>query len=216
MAVYSIGGNRHRNFGTLFGDGIFTQDGARWKHSREILRPLFSLTRTGILAQLEVHTKQLAKCIPPNEFVDLQPLFFRFTLDTTTYLLFGKSMHSLRPPPAQDAASARVEEFTEAFRIAQEILFRRERLGDFYWMYKEREYRKYCSIVHRFVDEMVQAALSEKPRNDGAGDVYSFLSDLIRETRDRRVLRDQLLNIMLAGRDTTACCLTWTLYALPE
>lgn len=28
-------------------------------------------------------------------------------------------------------------------------------------------------------------------------------------------LRDQLLNVLLAGRDTTACCLSWTLYVSP-
>ena len=27
-------------------------------------------------------------------------------------------------------------------------------------------------------------------------------------------LRDQLVNVLLAGRDTTACCLSWTLYVL--
>ena len=204
-------GNRYRNFGQLFGDGIFTQDGARWKHSREILRPLFSLNRTHVLMQIEEYSMQLAKCIPSDGFVDLQPLFFRFTLDTTTFLLFGKSMHSLQPNPTQDAMSARIAEFTEAFRVAQEILFRRERLGGFYWIYKIKEYRTDCSVVHEFIDDMVQAALLENPQNDEAGDAKHFLHALIQETRDPRALRDQFLNILLAGRDTTACCLARTL-----
>ena len=29
-------------FGPFQGDGIFTQDGESWRHSREMLRPLFS------------------------------------------------------------------------------------------------------------------------------------------------------------------------------
>ena len=210
IAVYGLG-QRHRNFGKLLGDGIFTQDGALWKHSREILRPLFSLTRKSILVQLKEHTDQLLQLIPSNEFVDLQPLFFRFTFDTTTFLLFGKSLHSLQPRLAQGAMSARVAEFSEAFRVAQDLLFRRERLGELYWLYGSREYRKNCKIVHQFIDEVVQETLSGAYQDETI-DEQCFLNSLIRETRDPKVLRDQLLNIMLAGRDTTACCMTWTLF----
>ena len=105
-------------------------------------------------------------------------------------------------------------EFTEAFRVAQEILFRRERLGDFYWIYKGKEYHRNCSIVHGFIDEIVQAALLEAPQTVEAGDAKFFLGALIHETRDHKALRDHLLNLLLAGRDTTACCLTWTLYVI--
>ena len=207
-------GNRHRNFGQLFGDGIFVQDGAKWKHSRELVRPLFSSNRINILLQIEEHTERLAECMRSDEFIDLQPLFFRFTLDTTTYLLFGKSMHSLQSSPSQDVASRRVAEFTEAFQVAQDILFRRERLGDFYWIYKPREYQRNCVIVHKFIDEIVQAALLETPKDTESSDTHFFLNTLIQETRDSKALRDQLLNILLAGRDTTACCLTWTLWVI--
>ena len=211
VAVYSLG-QRHRNFGPLLGDGIFTQDGAPWKHSRDMLRPLFSLNRANIVSQIGEHTEHLVKCIPMTGFVDLQPLFFQFTLDTTTFLLFGKSINSLQTAPTQDATSARVAEFSEAFRASQDMIFYRERLGDFYWVLGDRKYRKSSSVVHRFIDEAAQEALSEEYQDNKTRDVHCFLDALIQETRDRKVLRDQLLNIMLAGRDTTACCLTWTLY----
>jgi len=154
----------------------------------------------------------LVNCIPTGEFIDLQPLFFQITFDTTTYLLFGKSMNSLKATSTHDAASAAEAEFSEAFRISQYYLFRRGRLGDLYWLIGGKEFQKHCSIVHRFIDEAVQEALSVEYQDGKAADVHSFLDALIQETRDPRFLRDQLLNVMLAGRDTTACCLTWTLY----
>ena len=40
---------------------------------------------------------------------------------------------------------------------------------------------------------------------------FVFLDALIAETKDPKVIRDQLVNILLAGRDTTACLLSWTL-----
>ena len=76
------------------------------------------------------------------------------------------------------------------------------------------EFRRHCSTVHKFIDEAVQEALSVKYQDGKSADVHSFLDALIKVTRDPRVLRGQLLNLMLAGRDTTACCLTWTLYVI--
>ena len=179
-----------------------------------MLRPLFSLNRANIFTQVEEHTEHLVSCIPSNEFTDLQPLFFQFTFDTTTYLLFGKSMNSLQAKSTQDAASAKEAQFAESFRISQDYLFRRGRLGDLYWVIDSTDFRRHCSNVHKFIDEAVQEALSAEYQHAKSADVHSFLDALIKETRDPRVLRDQLLNVMLAGRDTTACCLTWTLYVM--
>ena len=212
MTVYGLGARRP-TFAPLLGDGIFTQDASPWKHSRDMLRPLFSLNRANIFTQVEEHTEHLLQCIPANEFSDLQPLFFQFTFDTTTFLLFGKSMNSLQiASTTPNAVNAREAEFSEAFRVSQDYLFRRGRLGDLYWLIGGKEFRKSCSIVHRFIDDAVQEALLTYFSEGKAVDVHSFLDALIQETRDPRILRDQLLNVMLAGRDTTACCLTWTLY----
>ena len=123
-------------------------------------------------------------------------------------------MNSLQATSTQDAVTAREIEFSEAFRVSQHYLFRRGRLGDAYWLIGGKEFRRQCSIVHRFIDEAVQEALSVDHQHQKPEDVHSFLDALIQETRDPRVLRDQLLNVMLAGRDTTACCLTWTLYVM--
>ena len=173
-----------------------------------MLRPLFSLNRANIFTQVEEHTERLVNCVQPNEFFDLQPLFFQFTFDTTTFLLFGKSLNSLPSASTQNTASAGEAQFSESFRIAQDYLFRRSRLGGQYWLIGGPQFRKHCSNVHQFIDQAIQEALSEN-REDT--DAHSFLDALIQTTRDPRVLRDQLLNVLLAGRDTTACCLTWTL-----
>ncbi|CAF9905365.1 MAG: hypothetical protein HETSPECPRED_004969 [Heterodermia speciosa] len=160
--------------------------------------------------------KHLVTCIQVDHFTDLQPLFFQFTFDTTTFLLFGKSMSSLQATPTQDAVIARETEFSEAFRVSQHYLFRRGRLGDSYWLIGGKDFRKQCSTVHRFIDAAVQEALSVKRQQNQAEYAHSFLDDLIQETRNPKVLRDQLVNMMLAGRDTTACWLTWTFRLLAQ
>ncbi len=43
---------------------------------------------------------------------------------------------------------------------------------------------------------------------------YTFLHALASFTRDRTILRDQLVAVLLAGRDTTASTLSWTFYEM--
>lgn len=160
--------------------------------------------------QIKECVQNLINCIPIDGVVDLQPLFFRLTFDTTTFLLFGKSMSALNAKNVADQES----EFAKAFNLGQEYLSHRGRLGEFYWLMSDRAFRNACKVCHRFVDQAIKEALedSKKPTpktNDQKE--YIFIDALIQETQDPKVLRDQCLNILLAGRDTTACCLSWTL-----
>jgi cytochrome P450 len=209
-------GDRPKVFAPLLGSGIFTQDGESWKHSRDLLRPLFLSNRVDNFVQIQEHVERLIDCIPSNEAVDLQALFFRFTLDTTTYLLFGRSINSLRDHNPQ------TEAFADSFMLAQDYLARRGRLGGFYWLIGGAEFRSACATVHKFIDDHIADALAEIPSSSTPATAtadepenekwskYGFLGTLLRETRNPTILRDQLLNVLLAGRDTTACCLTWT------
>lgn len=43
---------------------------------------------------------------------------------------------------------------------------------------------------------------------------YSFIIDLWKEMRDEKLVRDQLLHILVAGRDSTAALLSWTFFHL--
>lgn len=192
------------------GSGIFTQEGAEWKHSRELLRPQFMSNRFQNLEQIKRSVQDLIECIPSSGIVDLQPLFFRLTFDTTTFLLFGRSMSSL----ASEEVAGQESEFADAFNVGQDYLAHFGRLGDFYWVANDREFRKACDTCHKFVDNAVKKALEDSKRQTtemAERKHYVFIDALIQETQDPKVLRDQCLNVLLAGRDTTACCLSWTL-----
>lgn len=113
-------GVRYGVFSPLLGNGIFTQEGAAWKHSRELLRKQFIRTQYQNLDIFREHVDNLIACLPVEEgTVDLQPLFFSLTLDTTTALLLGRSVYSLKAPTAEDVEN---REFTENFNMAQEGL----------------------------------------------------------------------------------------------
>ena len=137
--------------------------------------------------------------------VDLQPLFFRFTFDTITALLFGKSVYSLRKD-----ASKQEKRFAESFDIAQQYLVKRYRLLDLYFLIDGTKFRQACKSVHEFVDQIIDQGLSfssQRPQQNR----YRFLEVVANDVGDKAALRDQLLNILLAGRDTMSCLLSWTL-----
>jgi len=152
-------------------------------------------------------TEKLIALIPDASPVDLQPLFFRFTLETTTYLLFNKSIGALEQSDDEGIVSKEME-FAEAFTVAQDYLAQRGRLGDLYWLIGGLKFWRACRTVHGFVDSMIKARIEAKSYDDSD---YVFLDALLQKTNDVFVLRSQVLNVLLAGRDTTACCLTWAL-----
>lgn len=72
--------------------------------------------------------------------------------------------------------------------------------------------------MNAFINIYVQEALQlsqEGPEAKSKSDAgYTFLHELVSHTRDPKVLRDQLVAVLLAGRDTTASSLSWTIYEL--
>lgn len=202
-------GVRSDNFRPLLGDGIFTQEGEAWKTSRDLLRPQFLQTRTKSFGHMQTEIEKFIHTLEasPERKMDLQPLFFRLTLDTTMAVLFGKPVNNSEPQGAADEAA-----FARAFDHAQHRIASRARLGDFYWLLGGKEFRDACETVHSFVENIVADALEEtkSDRTEDSADRYVFLRELIKKTRDPLVLRDQLLNVLLAGRDTTGCLLSWT------
>jgi cytochrome P450 len=193
----------------MFGDGIFTQEGHAWKHSRQILRPQFLHRQYEDLVVFEEAVNDLLEAIEGSsdskDIVDLQPLFFRFTLDTTTSFLFGESVQSQRAPYFVGEQT-----FAEAFNIAQEYVAKRFRLLDLYWLIGGRKFRDACDQVNKFADNIIDQNLA-RDRTCGSQQKYVFLDSVAESTPNRIALRGQIVNILAAGRDTTACLLSWTL-----
>lgn len=153
------------------------------------------------------HVDSLIAHLPVKGDADLQPLFFSLTLDTTTALLFGKSVYSLRADIDQ-AVENRV--FSESFNLAQEGLAKRFRIAPLHFLYNPSDFKQACQNVHRFVERYIEELGLSVGRNTGE-DSQTFINQIAKESASTEDLRDQLLNVLLAGRDTTACCLSWTL-----
>lgn len=66
--------------------------------------------------------------------------------------------------------------------------------------------------VHSFADKIIDCNLSHEMADEE--DRYVFLQAMAKRTPSRTALRSQIINILTAGRDTTACLLSWTFFLL--
>ena len=211
---YSLGQRRRRAFLPLLGDGIFTTDGVAWHNSRDLLRPNFSRSQVGDLEIFERHCDHLIQAIPRDgSTVDLQDLFFRLTMDSATEFLFGESTNCLAPGISTQSNAA----FATAFNRAQEKVGMGARSGPFAVM-PNRQFKRDIKTCHEFVDHYVRQGLKHREVKDvekGDGR-YIFLHELCKQTTDPVQIRSELLNILLAGRDTTASLLSNVWFVLAK
>uniref|UniRef100_A0A060T8H8 ARAD1D06842p n=1 Tax=Blastobotrys adeninivorans TaxID=409370 RepID=A0A060T8H8_BLAAD len=220
---------RHSAFLTLLGDGIFTLSGNGWYHSRAMLRPQFSNEQVSRLHDIERCMQafiNLAKVQSAGgRYFDIQENFFKLTIDTATEFLFGESTDCLSAAleeaknPGTQVQNKAVE-FAECFNYGQYILSLKFGVANsFHPLVGGKKYNYSRKVCHDFVDGYVRMALDqadqEKPeKDDEEHKSYVFLKELTRETRDPIVMRDQALNILLAGRDTTASLLSFAFAVL--
>lgn len=233
FADFDLGPMRRGNFWPLLGNGIFTQDGPDWEHSRAMMRPQFAREQVSDLDLEEKHVQNMMRALDIHlnqenrtESVDLQVLFFRLTLDSATEFLFGESVDSqLQLMPGYEIEkrgdSPESFDFATAFDQGQMTLATRARFAHLYWLVNPKDFKNACRVCHTFIDHFVRLALSkdsrEKELEKGiAGGKYVFLEALAAVTQDPIDLRSQLLNILLAGRDTTASLLGWLFLCLSK
>jgi len=84
----------------------------------------------------------------------------------------------------------------------------------------DAKFREGVKVIHKFADDIVEDALQRYKNADlekhGSlkKERYVFLHELLKQTQDRYTLRSELLNVLLAGRDTTAGLLSNTWHVL--
>ena len=166
-----------------------------------------------LLRMMERHFQVLLRSIPTDGTTfDLQQLFFHFTMDTATEFLLGSSTHTLAPTKSGEREARFVEDYLvcciEAVRQIQMGPLRGMSVNLKAAGAKERAW----AYIDRFVDEALDMRRSGKldflveegMEADVTGVKYSFIREIARDTDDRAMLRDQILNVLLASRDTTA------------
>lgn len=218
---------------SLLGTGVFNSDGDMWRFHRSITRPFFSKDRISHFdifdrhadAALQIMKKRFKEGYP----VDFQDVVGRFTVDSASEFLFGHDIRSLDgslPYPSYAATRNAPDEsnaFFKAFRQAQIDTASRTRLSLAwplfeFWKDKTKEQLK---LVRLTLDPLLKQAIENKKRRSPdekieADQAETLLEYLVEQTEDEAILRDEILNLAVAGQETTMATLTFAIYMLAE
>lgn len=206
-------GGRFDHLRPFLGDSIFINDGEKWSSARQMLRFHLSEDRISDMRILDKNADSVISYIERQKdesgyVTDVESMFLCYTMDMITEFLLGISPHSLNNPH---------DKFSAAFHDIQVYSGQIARAGPLSFLIPQRRYRDALKVLDEYIEPYVRHAVCQ--HSDGfqlepteIGD--SFLLTLAGTEKDPKFLRDSIVTVLFAGRDSTASTLTWLLYEL--
>jgi hypothetical protein len=192
-------------------------------------RPFFSKDRIAHFDIFDRHAtdaiNRMKQRLKEGYPVDFQDAISRFTLDSATEFLFGSDVQSLSaglPYPKTSSAYPHspvhlnnedhpANRFAYAFGQAQSLSAFRSRFG-VNWPLREFWHdacKGHMNVVSGYIDPILNDAVAVRRQQGPASSEVkeveegdTLLSHLVDLTQDTKILKDEILNIMIAGRDT--------------
>lgn len=195
------------------GDGLLTSSGELWKTQRRTIQPVFQNKRiagkAGIVAQEAAQLVARLRAHAGGGPVDVLHEMTGFTLGVLGTTLL-------------DADLGGFDSIGESFEAVQDqAMFEMETMGlvpQWLPLRGQRRFRRARKDLQGIVNQLV-AERKANPRPDG-DDVLTRLIQSTAEEADPRVgarrMRDELITLLLAGHETTASTLGWSLHMLDE
>lgn len=206
----------HELLSPLLGESIFTTNGEVWKKQRELLRPSFEMTRINkvfnLMSEAVADMMDRFSKYPNHAIIEVDEAMTFITAD----VIFRTIMSSkLDEEKGKKILNAFVTFQEQSVHTAMRRMFRFPKwlsyvLGD-------RKRAKAGDVIRQVLSNII------KPRYDMADnaefeDILGSLLLVVDADTNKRFsfeeILDQVAMLFLAGHETTASSLTWTLYLL--
>lgn len=214
------------SFQYFLGEGVFSSDQrGLWSWHRSLTRPHFTRDRVSEMHACEEHIPRvitwLEKRSEAVEAVDIQDVFSRFTLTCGSQHLFGKCLDMLNDllhdRPVKEClidpavfSQGLADALKDGLKFMLLPSFLRRSIQAFLMPNK----------AIKSVFEVVDSLIAEKEKSDVTKhlaedqDEQDLLDHLRRSGCSAELVRFELLNILIAARDTTSSLLTSCIYEL--
>ncbi|CAO3649312.1 unnamed protein product [Cunninghamella echinulata] len=210
----------------LLGHGIFNANGEVWRYQRKTASQIFNVKnfRDHFTQIFVEHINYMAVNIfdiamKNGTTVDFHDIMFKFTLDSFVKLGFGVDLYAL-------STKGKVP-FASSFDTVQQNAYIRFTNPYHKWTEKLRDLLFPWNISIRQhinkIDEFAYEVIKKRRQEIQQGEQFNDLLSRFMETKNEKgqllndtELRDVVLNMVIAGRDTTAQALSWTFYSLME
>lgn len=196
----------------LLGRGLLTSEGAFWRRQRRIAAPAFHRKRiAGFADAMAELAEDMQRGWQPaaasGAALDMQSEMSRVTMKIIAQAMFSDGLDEEEARRVGDAIRA----------LDRHRLRFRDFIGVPEWLPRLPDLRVRAAV--RVIDRTVNRLIAERradPRD--RGDLLSmFMLAEDEETGERmtdRQLRDEVITMFMAGHETTATALVWTLHAL--
>ncbi|WP_433229475.1 cytochrome P450 [Actinomadura formosensis] len=187
----------YRPLRAVLGDGLLTSEGETWRRHRRLVQPVFSQRHiVGFVPQMVETAERFVRRWPDGVMLDAAGELRKLTLDIVGRALFGSELagEAQRTGRALEALQRGtvIGTFLPGVTAKRELYRRVPGLGG--------------AIAH--LDGMVQRVV----QGGSGGELLNLLKE--RGEFDAEELRDEVLTLLLAGHETTAASLAWTLVLL--
>ncbi|MCE3051849.1 hypothetical protein HAX54_050984 [Datura stramonium] len=225
-------GPKFKEFFDVLGDGIFNSDMDLWKIQRKTTHSLITHQQFHKFLIKTSRHKVEKGLIPVLDhvchkgvIVDLQDLFQRFTFDTTCTLVTGYDPGCVSidfPDVPFSKAMDDAEEAILVRHIMPEVIWRLQkllRIGEEKKLIKAWETMD--TVIGSYISKK-RAELKTNQLKEEDAEGFDLLTFYLKEGQnlgvncDDRFLRDTILNLMIAGRDTTSSSLTWFIWLVTK
>ncbi len=191
----------------LLGNGLLTSEGELWRKQRRLIQPAFSRQRINAYGEvMAAYAQRAVAGWADGEARDIHAEMMRLTLAIVAKTLFDADVETEAPrvgKALEAALAAFSRQSTNVYTIPLWVPTRSN-------LQLRHSRMELDSIIFRFVNARRSAA-------EDRGDLLSILlsaRDEAGRPMPMKQLRDEAMTLFLAGHETTAIALSWTLYLL--
>lgn len=206
----------HELLKPLLGVSIFTTNGEVWKKQRELLRPSFEMTRISkvfdLMSNAAADMMERFRKYPNGSIVEVDEHMTFVTADVIFRTIMSAKLDEIK---GKEILHAFVTFQEETARTAIRKFFC---LPD--WLSNilgENKRMKAGAVIRKSLSDIIKPRY-DSYKNDNYSDILASLLHTVDASSGERFsfeeILDQVSMLFLAGHETTASSLTWTLYCL--
>lgn len=192
---------------SVFGNGLLLSEGDYWKRHRRLMQPAFHKERIEAYAEAMVtDTDQMLETWQDGETLDIHQEMMQLTLKIIAKTLFGVDVAKVALEIGEALDAIMVGYFHQSQTL---FLFSQ-------WLPTpgNRRYSRATQQLNQIISSII-----EQRRQFPKHDLLSMLLQVEDEGGQRltnKELRDEVMTMLLAGHETTANTLSWTLMLLAQ
>lgn len=186
-------------------NSILTTDGQVWQDNRNHLVPHVAKIRNTDYAVTERHTRNLVNVLSDGKPHDTLDLLNRFAIDVVSDIFYGTSTNTL---------VSNDQGLRDAIQQHKDRNTWRNLLSGLGALLPPNV--KACETIDNYLNDVLRNFSPEESESLAERDrkASSLLGDLSAQGVSQSILKDQIISVIVGGRDSVAIIITWALYEL--